>query len=102
MPLQVSAFLRNLQIALDGLQKQIDQSLNKLPETKRDDLPRFLAEQKRRFVHFHEEQLDEWRRFVEEAGLEVRASGGTLARILPSAQHSLVSNSSWQSTSACG
>ncbi|GAB4821334.1 hypothetical protein N2152v2_008380 [Parachlorella kessleri] len=68
---EVSAFLRNLQIALDGLQKSIDQSLASLPKTKRDDLPKFLAEQKRRFIHLYDEQLEEWGRFVEEAGLQV-------------------------------
>lgn len=68
---EVSAFLRNFQLQLITLHKQIDQGLQKLPEVKREDLPRFLAEQKLRFLRFQQEQMEDWDKFVEETGLQV-------------------------------
>ncbi|KAI7842450.1 hypothetical protein COHA_004089 [Chlorella ohadii] len=68
---EVSACLRNLQLSLDGLQRELEGSIRALPETKRDALPELLAGVRRRLARFMAEQLRELDEFAEEAGLTV-------------------------------
>ena len=77
---EVAAFVRNLQLSLDALQRQLEEGLKKLPTVERSELPAFLAKQKRAFVRFSTEQADEFDRFAEEAGLQASARAGACAR----------------------
>ena len=69
---EVAAFLRNLQLSLDGLQRELEASIKALPDTKRDQLPQVLAGCRRRLARFDAEQLAEFDSFAAEAGLQVR------------------------------
>lgn len=68
---EVQAFLVNLQLSLDNFQKTIDQSLKQLPALRKEELPKFLAEQKDRWLALQEEQAEEWSKFLEDTGLDV-------------------------------
>ncbi|PRW45378.1 hypothetical protein C2E21_6062 [Chlorella sorokiniana] len=66
---EVSACLRNLQLSLDGLQRELEGSIRALPETKRDALPELLAGVRRRLARFTAEQLRELDDFAQDTGL---------------------------------
>ena len=74
---ECAALLRNLQLGLDGLQKEVDDLLAKLPGVKTADLGRALAAQKERLQSFCSEQAEEWDRLLGEAGLQVRRGRGS-------------------------
>lgn len=59
---ECAALLRNLQLGLDGLQREVDDLLSSLPEVKTADLGRALASQKERLQGFAAEQSEEWER----------------------------------------
>lgn len=72
---EVAAVLRNLQLSLDGVQRDLERAVRRLPETKRDELPTVLADARRKLARAHAEQLRELEEFAEEAGMQVGARG---------------------------
>lgn len=67
---EVTALLLNLQLSLSELQKSIDDSLRKLPDLHRNQLPSFLEQERRKFLQFQTEQLTEWDNFVKASRIE--------------------------------
>lgn len=68
---EVAAVLRNLQLSLDGLQREVEGAIRALPETRRADLPDALASVRRRLAKFGAEQMAELDSFAAEAGLQL-------------------------------
>ena len=73
---ELSAFLRNLQLSLDGLQREVEGAIRKVPDTKREALPDLLAGCRRSLARFGAEQLAELDSFAVESGLQVCSAGG--------------------------
>ncbi|KAI3424730.1 hypothetical protein D9Q98_008119 [Chlorella vulgaris] len=76
---ELSAFLRNLQLSLDGLQREVEAACRQVPETKREALPELLAGCRRSLARFSVEQLAEFDAFVQETGLQAEQSDGDVA-----------------------
>jgi hypothetical protein len=71
---EVTAFLRNLQLSLDGLQREVEGAIRRVPETRREALPSLLGACRRRLATVSAEQLAEVVTFAQEAGMQASAA----------------------------
>lgn len=79
---EVAALLRNLQLSLDGLQREVEGAIRALPQTRRDALPEALASVRCKLAAFSLDAVADLDAFAEEAGLQVGGAvpGGAWGR----------------------
>ncbi|KAL4422300.1 hypothetical protein ABPG75_008497 [Micractinium tetrahymenae] len=74
---EVAAALRNLQLSLDGLQREVESAIRALPQTRREALPEALAGVRRKLAAFGREAVAELDALAEEAGLQLPGEPGS-------------------------
>lgn len=61
---EVTSFLLNLQLCIRELDKGIDKALTVLPEVKKEDLPRWLENERRKYTAVQQDLMNDWDAFT--------------------------------------
>jgi hypothetical protein len=61
---EVTSFLLNLQLCIRELDKGIDTALKSLPEVKREDLPRWLENERCKYTAVQQDLMNDWDAFT--------------------------------------
>jgi hypothetical protein len=61
---EVTSFLLNLQLCIRELDKDIDTALKLLPEVKREDLPRWLENERCKYTAVQQDLMNDWDAFT--------------------------------------